>query len=814
MAIEGNVVTTMSPFDQDLASYPMLPRKITSGDGTEGADNKGTLTDGMAEEQQVKTLENADPGTAYRTIDQLVRSQDVLATSRWAIDNYHSWIDQNIPFARLEKIPNQNIWVSKLPPGSSKESSTATPNHANDLNNKVTETLLADPAKPNPQVRTNNEGAKQAGDMAAQFLRTDGGPLGTDDVSHWQWALRNGLVRCSSFLHYTAVEGKGGYQPYQVLAHPQAQDPANPMVVMVPGPVVETPEGPIPGPMIEQPTVNPILRYVSPAGEGEQRQFVETAAEADRVWLPAINIDRLTREQVRTFPATAPVHEADVVVLLLWCTLSEGRKKWESVRSMDSGQLNGLASWRPTTSERIVPFTFRGGIADGATGPALTDVGNLSPLLQRRMFYYRVYIKPEPTEYPNGLCMDISGASGGTILESENLDYLVKLPDGGKEIKCRDIPVDQLTPVQDVLYKDPMGWAFINRFAGSSEATATLYAAYLDALDQRLHPHVFIRSTAPVDDEDWADRYNPIILNPTDPEPTYENFSPVPDIVSVAQDMRTQQDTSSGLTATAQGLDSENAQSGIAKKLTVRQAQISLSGIQQAVLAFIARGWTIKTQIAQAKFETAQLLKYDGEDGSSELRWFKGQDLAGIDEIGIEPGTGTMMTAEDKANYVAFLQGQMWLTPDRAAEIGMAGISRDLGLPPDPVEQAIERAVTAWLEGPPQGWTPAAPQINPLTKQPMIDPVSGQPVITPPSFDPFAPKPNDTEQEVATKWAKRLSKLMMDPEYDKFDPAWRSLVDQKYMAARQALTPPAPVDANGNPQAPGQIETPQTQIAA
>jgi hypothetical protein len=75
-----------------------------------------------------------------------------------------------------------------------------------------------------------------------------------------------------------------------------------------------------------------------------------------------------------------------------------------------------------------------------------------------------------------------------------------------------------------------------------------------------------------------------------------------------------------------------------------------------------------------------------------------------------------MMTAEDKANYVAFLQGQQWLAPDKAADIGVTGIARDLGLPEDSVKAAIERAVALWLKGPPQAQPNAA--LNPLTGQP------------------------------------------------------------------------------------------------
>ena len=68
-------------------------------------------------------------------------------------------------------------------------------------------------------------------------------------------------------------------------------------------------------------------------------------------------------------------------------------------------------------------------------------------------------------------------------------------------------------------------------------------------------------------------------------------------------------DTSSGLTATAQGLDSSNAVSGVAKSLTVRQALVALSGFQQNLHSGMTRGWRIKCQLAQAEFTTPMLLQ-------------------------------------------------------------------------------------------------------------------------------------------------------------------------------------------------------------
>jgi hypothetical protein len=503
------------------------------------------------------------------------------------------------------------------------------------------------------------------------------------------------------------------------------------------------------------------------------------------------------------------------------------------------------------------------------TGPSLEQVGTLSPLMQKRMFFHRLYVL-KSSEYPDGLMLDISGANGGTRLDQKTMEYTVTLPTAGKTTRCRDIPLSQITPIQDVGDLDPMGWPFEARFDGSAQADATIMSEYLDALARMANPHVFIRSTVAIDEDEWYDRSKPTVIGPTDQVPTYEQFPPLPPVVELSEHLQTRQDTASGLTATAQGLDTEASQSGIAKRLTVRQAQISLAGIQQQLHAAFTRGWRIQCQIAQADFTTPQLMQFSGEDASNQEQWWTGEDFAGIDDIGIEPGTGTMMTAEDKANYAAFLQGQTWLTGEQAGDIAMAGISRDLGLPPDIAKAAIERAVGTWLKGPPspdwiQQWQayaqakamfeaaqqqfqqqqqmyaealqnaaivqagPPNPtlgpeqqnanaadayakasislQMNPLPPQPPQAPQM-PPVQKP--WTPFEPRPNDSEPAIAAKWMKRLSNLQMTPQYAAQPAEWRACCDERYMEARKATAlASAGQPQQAKPNAPPMPQQPQ-----
>lgn len=817
MAIQGNTVTGLGPYEQMLASLPDVTRKRNDGNGLVSGAQPSSSTPGASvappaqqapdsEMQGGPTLETVtDRQIRYRTVDGMVRSQDRLAMNRWAIDLHYRRVRSNIPFSYLEKIPNQAIWVAKMPRGLTRERSASTPNKADDLCNKVEAALLADPAKPNPQPHTDSEAADQSGDLMTEVLQQICGESGINWLAKHHWATGVALTCASAFLHYDVDETGGGYQPLQKLAHPQAQDPNNPMVAMVPVP--GAPPDPMTGqpPMTEAPTSDPILRYVSPDGS----QFVETAAEAGRVWLPAVTCDTVRREQVRIFPATADINDATACVLILWMPLADAMKKWpETVGKMTQEQLLGLAAWRPAFgSENIVPFALKNTVADGQTGPGPEQIGTISPLMQRRMFFYRLYIAKSP-EYPKGFQLDTSGYDGGTTLGEKTLEYVVQLPKGGEEPRCRDIPVEQVRPVQDYDGGDPMGWPFIASVAGASDTQSILYSSYLDAINVRLHPHVFIRSTAAVDDDDWADRSTPILLNPSDPEPNYEQFSPLPgEFLPMIENIDRKMDSAARLGETGQGLQTETAVSGVAKQITVQTANRNLSPMLQQQNAAMCRGWRIIGQIVQAFYKVPQLIQFSGEGGSQQSQWWTGVDLGGVDEIGIEPGTGTTQTPEGKAQLVAYAQAQQWITPDKAAKVALLGVTRELGLPPDPVQNAIEREVAQWFKGPPEGWMPARPQMDPMG-QPVINPQTMQPMMTPPSFSPFVQRPANSEPMVAKTRMERLSEAQMSPEYTAFPPEWRALLDQEYTVMRQAL---AMASQPAQPQQPPQSGKPGEQ---
>src|SRR3990167_4073050 len=209
MAITGNPVTPMDAYAEALASVGEVAKKrgAASGDGTEPGETRKTprrLPDAQPSRFSPVgvTLEDVGPQIRFKTIDALVRSQDRLAKNRFAIDTHYDRLFRGVPFSRLEKIPNQSIWVAKLPNGLTKESTAAVPNKAQDLCHKVVDTILADPPKLIAHPSGTDQVSEEAGEFATDFLRLDGGEAGTRDLPTYRWALLTGLIRSTAYLHY------------------------------------------------------------------------------------------------------------------------------------------------------------------------------------------------------------------------------------------------------------------------------------------------------------------------------------------------------------------------------------------------------------------------------------------------------------------------------------------------------------------------------------------------------------------------------------------------------------------------------------
>ena len=787
-------------------------------------------------------LLEVDDEVAFRTIHHLVIRQERLARNRLALDTHWQRIRQGFAWSRLTKLQDQDVWRAELAPGS--DSTTAVPNKAQDLCNKIVETLMVDPPSPDPRAMNLGETAERAAEMARQFLDIDGGDIGTSDNRIFWNALDRAMVCASSFIHLWVDTTGGGYVPLQIKAHPFAQDPNEPDVA----------QDPMTGAPL--PAVDPVLRYVATDEQGTLLQFVEDPSQAGKEWLPRIRADVLNREHVRVFPETHPVHDAEMVLVLYYSTLGEAKRRWpDAIAALDPTQLSELCDWVPPRYLALLPPAQRARWKL-STGSDNDTPGGAND--ERMMFYYLVYRRPTPATigqyrgYPEGAHLVVSGAFGGFVIHRETLSTMVTLPGReGSELRCLEMPVVQLTPRMDPDDRDPTGFATISLFGGANEASNTLLVAYLEALDTILHPAKFIPATSPV--QGWQIEQsrasgNPVPVLSRDDYPHYEDPRPIPPglIETVAWNY-SQMESASGLTKPAMGANDQQEVSGVARNIAVRQAMVALSRAAQATMNAWTRFWRIKLQLVLKYYKAPQLIHYVGEDGAYKEEWFRGNDFAVVDRVTIQAGTGTMMPPAEKQQYTAFAQQMRWISPDEAAEIARPTFSDALGLLPSPHAQRIERQVSLWLKGVPypqwlQEWDqfaqqrvmfqqamqqfqlqqqqyqqalmnqavvnagPPPPTIGPETQQALagrqytqavlalqlnpLPPVPPQPPQIPPPQSPWHPfvevLPNDNEPEVAQIRKRRLSSLIASTAFSRQPPQWRQPVLAEYMTMRQA----------------------------
>lgn len=830
MATNRNGGSPLGGLDAQLASLP-ISQAVRGGTQTGFAgvspptrqgmrDASGTSPDSFMQVQgtpgQADPLQGmgelleADDADVFSALHNLNLRQERLAKNRLAQDKHWTRIKLGYAWSALEKVQDQDIYRAVLPPGSDPLRPAAVPNKAADLCNKLTETLMVDPPQPSPQALTDEEQAERAAEMAKEFLTQDGGENGTDDAAAFWYSIEAATCRASAFHHYWVDKTGGGSQPLQIKAHPQATDPAHPLTALDP----QT-QQPIP-------TTDYILRYVTAADASGAQQFTDDPSKAQRQWLPKMRIDRWGREHVRLFPEDQDVQTASEMLGLYYSTVADGKKRWRSVAQLDESEIQELCDWTPPRYLVLLPPALRARWKLQTGGEKDTKGG----ASEQRYFFYYAYAKKADPDYPRGAVIYASGAFGGFTVERDTLSADVPMPEkngqsGGTDIRDMDLPLVQIRLIQDPDDRDPTGRAFMDRIGGANEARSTLATSFLEAFDINLHPATYTPSTSPVEgwqvDQSRASGDHIPILAPED-KPMYEEPRLIPaELPNVIQWVDSDMDSIASLNKPTQGSDNQQEVSGTARSIAVRQAMVSLSRMQQAVLSAYERHWRIKLQLAMKYFTAPQMLRYVGEDGAYKQEWWTGVNFALVTDVGVQAGTGTMMAPQDKVNYVGTLKNMGFMSADEAIDASRPTFAETVGLPDNPHQQRIERQVSSWLQGPPdKNWIPAyqkyvqqlqayQQQVQAFQQQQaqaeqqsqMMSAATGQPpppqapLQMPPAptapWTPFALLPMDTEPFIAALRQRRLAKLMATARFSAQPAPWQQMVIQEYSQMRQAV---------------------------
>ena len=670
------------------------------------------------------------------------------------------------------------------------------PNKAADLCQKLTETLLVDPPQLDPEADDDDEVSQRGAELALEYLKKDAGESGTDDLTLFAAQIEGATTRASTFTHYWVDPVGGGSIPKQVKAHPQATDPARPLDAIDP-----TTKQPIP-------TTDYILRYVTAGDEnGQGAQFTVNPAEAARVWLPRIRVDRLGREHVRLYPETADLHHAQQAIVLWFCTVAEARRRWpETIGPMEDEALGPLCQWAPPRAAVLLPPALRSRWRESRTDPEKAKGTD-----QRILFFYTFYGLSEP-DYPEGAVICVNGADGGFVLGRDTLTATVEMPSGETQDetvtdrKDLDLPLVQIRLLADVDEHDPMGSAFIARVAGAGQGSASMALAMQEAIDLALHPVRYSIATSPLDADDVesarATGDFAQVMTPEDVPKSEEPPALPPEFFAFDQSVRDQMDSAAGIRPPDSATE-QKVKSGVALRIEVEEAQKVLTRMNTAVHVAWARHGRIKLQQAMKHFDAPQLLRYVGADGAAKQEWFSGNSFARVSTITVKSGTGTMLPWSEKVNLALQLQGAGLVDPDEASDIARPAFSRQLGAAENVHVQRIERQVSSWLEGPPEGWEAKATQYQQavalhaeMTQMMLAENPQAEIPPTPDApWTPFEVGFMDAEPAIATLRKRRLARLGAKTEYAKFPPAWRQLVDDAYNQAAQALVAAQPQPA-------------------
>lgn len=701
------------------------------------------------------------PAVAAQKLIQAWKDQDSLhklRRERWKVNK---WQRMGMSGARLIKTENRDEWRAYLPPGA--RANVPGINKADDICAKLVANLTVDPPAPDAQPGDGGEDDREAAILATRILVD----LQSESCLNQIWldcsAWDQASIYGSGFQVFYIDPQGGGRVPVTIQAHPLAPHAAAPFTG-APQPVTDGMGQPVPGPD-GQPLMGPgpelpppyTRRHVMPDGT-----LTDDPQQAAQQWAPRLKAEVLTGKHVRLVPAVAQdIWEAHGVLIGSFVARGTLRRMFpEALAALTPAQEAGLTSWRPDKSEDLLPA---GRKKDQVTGQE--DKDNDLVWVVRGIY-------SQCGDYPTG-CYII--AAGDGVL----LDRRPWTDDQGRVL---DLPVTQYRSPDRQGLDDPYGTAMMSIIGDTNEIRVASVATLLANLDRINSQKTFVPTSSIAQSKDLLAPARKLIpINPGG-APVNEVIPEFPQAAMTMYEISGQEmDSTSGLQEAAQGVQSANVHSGRQAQQVVAQALTNLSGYQHAYERGYIRACRIQLQMVRAFYTTPQKLKWAGEDGGYRMKEWEAADLESITDVAIKPGTLTMLSPQTKANMALDWGQRQILAPPELRDILESHIGPEVGLQDDPARQRVRRQLSAWREGPPDGWQPAVPQM-------VMGPAGPQQVPTPdPVLDAiWTPVPADELPTIALLRTMELSKAINSARFQSFPPGWTQPLAQAFESARQA----------------------------
>lgn len=639
-------------------------------------------------------------------------------------------------------------------------------NKAATLCRKLRSMIFVDPPMPDCQPSSGDEDDGDAAEQSTRVL------LDSQDerLDAAITAFDKGSTYGSGHV-WQYVDPRGERAPITVQAHPEAVHVDAPFTgppSMMPHPF--QPDQMVEGPGAPLDPAEATDRFVTPDGT-----LSDNEGEAAQQWMPKHCREPVSGPMVRFLPATARSRfEAQGAMIAGFVPWAKIKHQFPELDKLPVDEKKKLWGWCPEKSRHLAPGNTT---AEREAALQLKDDDALCWTIKA---YHA-----STGDYPDGY-------------------YLVVV--GEKHLAHRQTWMAEVNGVQEPLeiplsqYKQwsegqdhPQGVAMMTLIGNGNERAAAFLGTMLEHLDRLNRQKGFIPTNSLITPAEMANteqRWHRI--NPGG-EPKYEEIPPFDrNLLDFADRESADMDRDSGLSETAQNLDTGNVNSGRQAYAVMAQAHTQLSELQQNVMRAFVLDCRIELQLKRAFYTKPQLLKYGSkETGYKEKRWV-GSDLGSTRDVKVKAGTMTLMSPLTKADVamqwsVPTAPGaQPLLDAAQVRQIMESNVGALIGLQDEPHRVRIRRQIADWEDGPPPTWQPLPPipQVVGVdaTGQPAVQQVPQPDPVLGPMWEPLIV---DELQPVATIRLEELGKCMASVKYSRFPPEWRAPVDAEFQRARQ-----------------------------
>lgn len=620
--------------------------------------------------------------------------------------------------------------------------------------------LLADKPIPDAEPADESDTAVEAAEFTSRLLQSEGSESGFNLVRLFRRAEKKASYHGSGFIYLCVDPTGNGWRPMEIQAHPQAQA------------VEDATRDPLTGRVVASDDML-VTRYVR-----EDDTLTDDPSEAKSQWLPKLRPEVLTDDNVVFLPETATgIEDADGVVLIQWMTVGQARGKFPAFADLSDDKIRALIGWTPDDTAKYADpnhesrrkVSVRGTTSD--SGPVSDDA---------RFCVLSLYFRSH-SAYRKGAYIVTAG--GTTVLHKQTWTGVVeRVGQGGtprNEEECLDIPLVQVRQFDDDQDDDPMGVGMVAKLGPIDEVRGTIVLAWLEHLDQLMHRIPFLPLGSVVQPGQLSARDGtPVYFNPQG-KPEYEQVPDFPNDGKEFFDRTTDAGNSAtGLEQTAQGIDTPSVTSGVQANVVVQQVAKNMSTLRDNCADAIERFWRLAAQQMRVFYTIPQQLKYEGEDGSWRRKEWSRVDLGSTKQIRIKAGSFTQMSREAKEAMADKMLTAQVIDGYTYQQYVSENVRPVVGIQSNPFRVRVKKQVAKWKEGPPQGWQPVPPPVDPMTGQPVPPPAD--------PADPFDVRLVDDDQQVAMERYEILKREMSDGAYAKQKPAWRALFDAATERARRA----------------------------